>query len=183
MASEDDTTVTFTADPEVTGVPAGPQVLQAGGVIEFYAGGTPAHPGDFLVDADKPIALANYMTGEGNLSAGTNSGDPAMAQQSPIEQYLPRYIVLVPSEWINDVLVVTRPTGVAVTLDGVAIDDAEFIDAGGGYEVARVPAADGVHALDSTEGFMVMVVGFDQADSYAYVGGTGTGVINPNPEG
>lgn len=183
VASEDDTTVTFTADPEVTGVPAGPQVLQAGGVIEFYAGGTPAHPGDFLVDADKPIALANYMTGEGNLSAGTNSGDPAMAQQSPIEQYLPRYIVLVPSEWINDVLVVTRPTGVAVTLDGVAIDDAEFIDAGGGYEVARVPAADGVHALDSTEGFMVMVVGFDQADSYAYVGGTGTGVINPNPEG
>ena len=70
-----------------------------------------------------------------------------------------------------------------VTLDGVAIDDAAFIDAGGGYEVARVAAADGVHALDSTQGFMVMVVGFDDADSYAYVGGTGTGVINPNPEG
>ena len=47
-----------------------------------------------------------------------NAGDPAMAQQSPIEQYLPRYIVLVPSEWINDVLVVTRPTGVPVTIDG-----------------------------------------------------------------
>ena len=106
-----------------------------------------------------------------------------MAQLSPIEQYLPRYIVLVPSEWINDVLVVTRPVGVEVTLDGVAIDDAAFVDAGGGYEVARVPTTDGVHALDSAEGFMVMVVGFDDADSYAYVGGTGTGVINPNPEG
>ena len=182
VASEDDTTVTFTADPEVTGVPAGPQILQAGDVIEFYAGGTPAHPGDFLVDADKPIAVANYMTGEGNLMTA-NAGDPAMAQQSPIEQYLPRYIVLVPSEWINDVLVVTRPAGVEVTIDGVAIDEGAFIDAGGGYEVARVPTTDGVHALDSEEGFMVMVVGFDDADSYAYVGGTGTGVINPNPEG
>lgn len=182
VASEDDTTVTFTADAEVTGVPAGSQVIQAGEMIQFYAGGSPEHPGDFLVDADKPIALANFMTGEGNLMVPA-AGDPAMAQLSPIEQYLPRYIVLVPSEWLNDMLVVTRPTGVEVTLDGVAIADASFIDAGGGYEVARVPASDGVHALDSAEGFMVMVVGFDDADSYAYVGGTGTGVINPNPAG
>ncbi|MCR9162672.1 MAG: IgGFc-binding protein [Nannocystaceae bacterium] len=182
VASEDDTTVTFTADPEVTGVPAGPQVLQAGEMVQFYAGGTEAHPGDFIVDADKPIAVANFMTGEGNLTMG-NTGDPAMAQQSPIEQYLPRYIVLVPSEWVTDMLVVTRPAGVEVTVDGVAIDDAEFVDAGEGFEVARVLTTDGVHALDSAEGFMVMVVGFDDADSYAYVGGTGTGVINPNPEG
>ena len=126
--------------------------------------------------------LANFMTGEGNLMVA-NAGDPAMAQQSPIEQYLPRYIVLVPSEWINDVLVITRPTGVEVALDGTPIPDTDFIDVGGGFEVARVPTSDGVHALDSAEGFMVMVVGFDDADSYAYVGGTGTGVINPNPEG
>ncbi len=182
VASEDDTTVTFTADPEVTGVPAGPQVLQAGEMVQFYAGGTSAHPGDFLIDADRPIAVANFMTGGGNLNT-SNEGDPAMAQQSPIEQYLPRYIVLVPSEWITDMLVVTRPAGVEVTVDDVAIPDTEFVDAGGGYEVARIPTTDGVHALDSAEGFMVMVVGFDSADSYAYVGGTGTGVINPNPEG
>ena len=31
--------------------------------------------------------------------------------------------------------------------------------------------------------FGVVVIGWDQYDSYAYVGGTGTGKINPNPEG
>ncbi|HWB75531.1 MAG TPA: IgGFc-binding protein [Nannocystaceae bacterium] len=182
VASEDDTTVTFTADPEVSGVPVGPQNIDAGGVIEFYAGGTAAHPGDFLVDADKPIALANYMTGEANLVTST-LGDPAMVQLSPIEQYLPRYILLVPSEWELDFFVVTRPNGAAVTIDGVAIDDTLFLPAGGGYEVARVPTTDGVHSLESSVGFMVTVVGYDSADSYAYIGGTGTGVINPNPEG
>ena len=29
----------------------------------------------------------------------------------------------------------------------------------------------------------VIVVGWDTHDSYAYVGGTGTGIINPNPVG
>jgi hypothetical protein len=182
VASEDDTTVSFTANAQVTGVPVGSQVINAGEVIQFYAGGTVANPGDFLVDADKPIALANFMTGSGNLSS-SNDGDPAMAQLSPIEQYLPRYIVLVPSEWVNDMFVVTRPAGVEVQVDGMAIADTNFVDVGGGYEVARVLTTDGVHTLESTEGFMVMVVGFDSADSYAYVGGTGTGIINPNPEG
>lgn len=182
VASEDDTTVTFTADPEVTGVPAGPQNLDAGGVIEFYAGGTAAHPGDFLVDADKPIALANYMTGEANLVTST-LGDPAMVQLSPIEQWLPRYILLVPSEWELDFFVVTRPNGADITIDGVAMNDMDFLPVGGGYEVARVPTTDGVHSLESDSGFMVTVVGYDSADSYAYIGGTGTGVINPNPEG
>jgi hypothetical protein len=182
VASEDDTTVSFTANAQVTGVPVGSQVINAGEVIQFYAGGTVANPGDFLVDADKPIALANFMTGSGNLSS-SNDGDPAMAQLSPIEQYLPRYIVLVPSEWVNDMFVVTRPAGVEVQVDGMAIADTDFVDVGGGYEVARVLTTDGVHTLESTEGFMVMVVGFDSADSYAYVGGTGTGIINPNPEG
>jgi hypothetical protein len=163
-------------------VPVGPQNIDAGDVIEFYAGGTAAHPGDFLVDADKPIALANYMTGEANLLTST-LGDPAMVQLSPIEQYLPRYILLVPSEWELDFFVVTRPNGAAVSIDGVAIDDTLFLPAGGGYEVARVLTTDGVHSLESDVGFMVTVVGYDSADSYAYIGGTGTGVINPNPEG
>ncbi|MBC8073345.1 MAG: IgGFc-binding protein [Deltaproteobacteria bacterium] len=182
VASEDNTTVTFTANAEVTGVPAGAQNIDAGGVIEFYAGGTAANPGDFLVDANKPIALANYMIGEANLVTST-LGDPAMVQLSPVEQYLPRYILLVPSEWELDFFVVTRPSGANITIDGVGMNDADFISIGGGYEVARVPTVDGVHALESDVGFMVTVVGYDSADSYAYIGGTGTGVINPNPEG
>lgn len=182
VASEDGTTITFAAHPDVTGLPDAPVELDAGEFVEYYVGGSVDNPGDFRVAADRPIAVANLMTGMANL-VSSSLGDPALVQLSPIEQYLPRYIVLVGTGWQLDEFVVTRPAGVAVTIDGVAIPDEEFISVGGDYEVARVPTNDGVHSLEAGAGFMVTVVGYDDADSYAYLGGTGTGVINPNPEG
>jgi hypothetical protein len=182
-ASEDATTVTLTADAQVTGLPASPFMLQAGEVIEFYAGGNEDQPGDFEIEADKPIAVLNYMTGAEN--PGADIGDPAMVQLSPIEQFLPRYVVLVPSTWIIDVAVVARPAGAEILLDGVTIPDELFIPiADSGYEVARVPVPDGIHVFDGDdEAFSIVILGYDTWDSYAYLGGTGTGVINPHPEG
>jgi hypothetical protein len=157
-------------------------MLNKGEKLEFFAGGDVADPGDFIVEADKPIAVVNYMTGFGNLM-GSNIGDPAMVQLSPVEQFLPRYVVLVPNQWDVDMLVVTREAGEEVLLDGVAIPDLDFIPVGTDYEVARVVVQDGVHQLSSDSGFSVVVVGFDGADSYAYLGGSSTGKINPTPEG
>ncbi len=182
-ASENATTVTLTADPQVTGLPASPFMLNAGQVVEFYAGGNANQPGDFEVVADRPIAVLNYMTGSENPGAGI--GDPAMVQLSPIEQFLPRYVVLVPSTWITDVAVVARPAGAEILLDGAPIADNLFIPvANSGFEVARVPVADGIHVFDGdTNAFSIVILGYDDYDSYAYLGGTGTGVINPNPQG
>ncbi|MFO0635868.1 MAG: IgGFc-binding protein [Nannocystaceae bacterium] len=183
VASENGTTVNFAAHADVTGLPGAPVMLDAGEFVEYWVGGSFENPGDMMISADKPIAVANFMTGSGNLVTST-LGDPAIVQLSPVEQYLPRYIVLVPSEWELDMFVVTRPAGATIVLDGAAIDDTLFIPiAGGEYEVARLPTIDGFHTLESESGFMVEVVGFDSADSYAYLGGTGTGKINPNPEG
>jgi hypothetical protein len=42
---------------------------------------------------------------------------------------------------------------------------------------------DGVHQVLGAAGFSVAVVGYDLADSYAYMGGSGTGLINPEPAG
>ena len=182
-ASEDGTQITFKTDPEITGIPNNNLVLNAGQVVELYVGGDAAVPGDFEIVADKPIAVINYMTGSENPGAGI--GDPAMVQLSPIEQFLPRYVVLVPGTWINDVAVVARPVGAAITLDGVPIDDSLFVPVvDSGFEVARVPVSDGVHTFDGGQSaFSVIIVGYDTFDSYAYLGGTGTGVINPNPVG
>lgn len=83
-ASEDDTTITFEAPVPVTGLPASPLVLDAGESLEFFAGGPPAAPGDFYVEADKPIAVFDYMTGWEHL--GEQIGDPAMLQLTPTEQ-------------------------------------------------------------------------------------------------
>jgi hypothetical protein len=182
-ASEDGTQVTLTTDPEITGVPNNNFILNAGQVVEFYVGGTAQVPGDFEIEADKPIAVLNYMTGSENPGAGI--GDPAMVQLSPIEQFLPRYVVLVPGTWITDVAVIARPVGATITLDGAPIDDALFVPVvDSGFEAARVPVSDGIHVLDGGQSkFSVIIVGYDTFDSYAYLGGTGTGVINPNPVG
>lgn len=40
-----------------------------------------------------------------------------------------------------------------------------------------------MHQLLGAAGFSVAVVGYDTADSYAYMGGAGTGLINPTPAG
>ena len=182
-AAENGTTVKINYDPGVTGIPAPQFVLNQGEVSEMYVSGPPGEEGDFEVIADKPIAVYGYMVGAQNF--GSSIGDPAMVAMAPNEQFLPRYVVLVPGTWINDIAVVTRPAGAQILLDGVAIPDASFNPvAASGFEVARVPVPDGVHVFDGgVEPFSVIIVGYDEYDSYAYLGGTGTGKINPNPPG
>jgi len=182
-ASEDATQINLTMDPEITGIPTSNFVLNAGQVVEFYVSGPAALPGDFEIEANKPIAVLNYMTGSENPGAGI--GDPAMVQISPIEQFLPRYVVLVPGTWIYDFAVITRVEGATILLDDLPISDAMFVPvADSGYEVARIPIPDGIHVLDGDNSpFSVIIIGYDTFDSYAYLGGTGTGVINPNPIG
>lgn len=180
-ASEDGTTIELQAPAGVTGLPASPLQLDAGEVVEVMVAGTATAPGDFFIGADKPIAVFNYMTGWESL--GQMVGDPAMLQLAPTEQQLSRYVVLVPSEWVTDFFVVARPEGSTVQLDGVAVADASFHPVAQGWEVARVPVEDGVHELSGSQPFSVSVVGYDSADSYAYLGGTGTGLINPEPAG
>jgi hypothetical protein len=179
-ASEDNTTVVLDADGEVTGLPGNPVHLDKGEKVEFPATGTPGNPGDFHIEADKPIAVMGYLIG---INAG--EGDPAMVLMSPVQQYLPRYVVLVPGTWINDYLVITRHAGTTVEVDGVPVDELAFVPVGDGdFEVARVLTPDGVHTVDGLgDSCSVVVVGFDSYDSYAYLGGVGTSVINPSPAG
>lgn len=182
-AAEDGTNVKVNYDPGVSGIPSQNFTLNQGEMNQMYVSGPPGEEGDFEVIADKPIAVYGYMVGAENF--GSDIGDPAMVAMAPSEQFLPRYVILVPGTWINDVAVVTRPTGAQILLDGVAISDAMFNPvAASGFEVARVPVPDGVHVFDGgAEPFSVIIVGYDQYDSYAYLGGAGTGKINPNPPG
>ena len=180
--ASEDTSVTVAADAGVTGAPTGTFTMTAGEVREFYASGTQAAPGDLFISSVEPIGVMQYMTGASNANAN-GVGDPAMVYTSPTQQFLPRYVVLVPGTWVNDVLIITRPAGVGVLLDDVQIPDGEFVSvAGSGYEVTRKIVADGVHTLrsaDESSGLGVVVVGWDMYDSYAYIGGMGMGAINP----
>lgn len=183
--AEDNTSVTLVADPQVTGLPPNPIKLNKGQVVEFYAGGTMKEPGDFEITSDKPIAVMNYMTGAENLPGNlSTTGDPLSVQMPAVEQFLPRYVILVPSTWVTDIGVFTRMAGAVITIDGVNIPDTAFNPVGNsGFEVARVPLPDGIHVLEGGETpFSVIVVGYDQHDSYGYLAGTGTRIINPEPQ-
>jgi len=185
-ASEDGTNITIEADAGITGIVANQFLLQQGQVTQMYVSGPPGEEGDFHIVADKPINVLGYMIGSENMGGVlATMGDPAALQLSPTEQYLPRYVVLVPGTWQNDIAVITRPVGAQITIDGVPIADAEFEPVGAtGFEVARTLVTDGVHVLDGGDApFQVIIVGYDEWDSYAYLGGTGTGKINPTPEG
>ncbi|MBW2276833.1 MAG: IgGFc-binding protein [Deltaproteobacteria bacterium] len=164
-AFEDDTSVTLTAAPEITGLP-----FEAATLAQSEL---------------KPIAVMEYMIGCSNPYA-ENTGDPAMIYVNPVEQFLPRYVVLVPSTWEGDALVITRDAGIGVQVDGVAVPEAQFLAVSGTeYEVARVNVDDGVHTVESVDdqhGVGVIVIGWDYADSYAYTGGMGMVAINPDIE-
>ena len=179
VASQDATQITFTANGGVTGLPASPQTLNAGQSLTLGVSGTAANPGDFLVDANKPIHLMEYLTSSAMTNASVNlAGDPAMAQAVPLEQFLDSYLVLVPSAWTYDYFIITKPVGSTVSVDGTAVPAGSFATTGA-WQVARIAASDGVHSLTGDAPFGVVVVGYDAYDSYAYPGGLNQQIINP----
>jgi hypothetical protein len=184
IASEDATNITFRATPGVTGLP-GPTTLNRGQTLQVAVGGPTTNPGDFIVIGDKPILVMQYMSSSANTNASVaNAGDPFMTQAVPVEQFLDNYVVLAPANWINDRMVITKPVGATVTVDGNPIPQASFLTINDGvnppaWEVARIVTADGVHSLTGTAPFGVTVLGYDSYDSYAYPGGLNQQIINP----
>ncbi len=182
LAYDQDTTVTFDANPEITGLPPS-LTLQPGQEEILTVYGTSSNPGDFVITADKPILVVQYMVGAFMVEQGGNNGDPSMVQAVPTEQFLDHYVVLVPDTWENNFLVLTRHKNATVMLDDTAVSDGwvavgSSMD-GARYEVARVSVSKGVHVLQGTEPFGVIVLGFDSYDSYAYPGGLDQQIINP----
>ncbi len=182
-ASEDGTSVTFEATTGVTGLPGGAVNMDRGDVQRLAVTAPAGTEADFVVHADKPILAKAYMLSTTATGLTNDIGDPAMVAIPPAEQFLTRQVVLVPDNWVNDYVVLLRPDGAAIELDGVLVPDTEFNPVGtGDWEVARVPVDDGVHVIDGgADPAGVVVVGYDAWDSYAYTGGTGAAVINTNP--
>ncbi len=185
IASEDGTTVNLRAHAEVSGIAQPSLMLAKGEVATLTVAGSVANPGDFMIEADKPIFVMQYLSSSAITGApGEKAGDPAMAQAVPVEQFRSDYVVLVPTAWIYDWFVLTRKVGSQVSIDGVAVPDTSFTRVGPAgmpseWEVARVAVPDGVHTLDGDQPFGVVVLGYDLYDSYAYPGGLDQKQINP----
>ena len=181
IAGNDPVTISFDAHGDVTGLPA-PTTLQPGDELRIWVTGSSTNPGDFSVTGTDAFLLVQYMI---SAYASPNSllGDPAMVQAVPVEQYLDSYVVLVPNTWEQDYMIITRPEGATVTVDGASIDAwsawSEAATIGNsGYQAVRIAVTDGVHVLEGSDPFGVVIVGFDMHDSYAYPGGLDQEQIN-----
>lgn len=133
---------------------------------------------DFVIEADKPIVVAQFMAGQ---SAGGNAGDPSMTVAVPVEQFRRDYLFHAPTNYEVSYVNIARPAGVTVTLDGLAVDG--FAPVGDGtFEVVRaalVDTATGNHRLVADEPVGVSVYGYGQFTSYWYPAGLDLNFIAP----
>jgi hypothetical protein len=159
VAAEDQTEIT--TEPFQVEVP----VLNRGEVFEFRSSE------DFKVVADKPILVAQYMTGS-STTTSSNDGDPSMLLAVPARQYRRGYVFLVPETYDRDWVTVTFPDGANILFDGEPLDLAMAVPIGEtGFNVLRMPVEDGRHDVDSDLPVGVSVYGYDFNISYAYPAG------------
>ena len=164
VAAFDDTAVTV--DPAQGGIAGGP--LQAGEFLEFQAT-TPFH-----VQANHAVMVAQYLVGQYTGTPPAARGDPAMAVLAPAEQYRSDYTFILPTSYNpgtngQNYLLVIRPPGLAITLDGAPV--AASFQAIAGREIGAVPLAGGTHHIAAAEPFGVIVYGLGSFTSYATLAG------------
>lgn len=136
------------------------------------------------VDADKSIAVAQFLLSNGHFALALRPGDPSMVLVPATEQLQRRYAFLVPQGYASDFVTVVRPTGSTTTLDGVPVAAAFAPLAahdGVGFEYAHLSVEPGSHIVDGDDAFGITVVGYAQDVSYGYVGGSGVETIGTAP--
>jgi hypothetical protein len=168
-AVENDTQVELLAGPGAIGVPEEGLTLNAGERYSMWISGEDAQSGNFVVRADSPLVVAAYL---GNPPPSLD-GSPSMVQLAPVDRHLREYTIWTPPGWDRQVAAIARPGDAEVTLDGVSLDDAQFVPLDD-HEVAHVDLSPGLHHLRGSEPFSLVVVGTRPTDGYAYLGGWAT---------
>ena len=164
------------------------RTIGRGEVVEF------TETRDFVLTASQPVSMSQFMVGslypgeptcyqtsfgtlvrsgcaiDSNASCGQSAiGDPAFLVNVPTDQFLSDYIVLTPSQYQEDYLTIIAPSGATIRLDGTPISAGR--SSLGGWDIIRIPVADGVHRVDADVAFGLYAYGYDCDVSYAYPGG------------
>ncbi|MEO5945819.1 MAG: PKD domain-containing protein [Chitinophagaceae bacterium] len=139
----------------------------------------PASTTPKLIEADKPIMVAQYLTSQGACGNG-NPGDPEVIYLSSVEQNInkvlwnatPNFNIL--QHYFNAII---PNAGTAITsfrLDGVPISPALFIvhPQNPNYSYLTQNVSAGQHIIQSDSGFNAIAYGYGNAESYGYNAGT-----------
>ncbi len=128
----------------------------------------------FIFEGDKPFLPVQYLEG---TNGGAGTGDPAMYQMIPVEQFLDRYAFATGTGYTKHYAQIIRVAGNPdVLIDGVAVGNYYAV---GGFEIADYPISEGAHLAESDAPFGIINVGYTDVTSYAYPGGLKLAVINP----
>jgi hypothetical protein len=143
-------------------------------------------PGGHLFVGSAPIFVTQFMPGIGFF--GSTSGDPAMGNMIPAEQYLTAYTfsTVGGGQFARDFLTVIADDRdlATITLDGAPIGAGAFTSIpGSGFSWARIELlVEGTHTTASANSHGITVEGYDSADSYLYPGGALFNPINVSDE-
>ncbi len=161
IATEPETTLLYT--PAIDGAPA--KIDEVGDYVEI----APTQA-DFVVEASKPVVVAQYMVGKNYDQGG---GDPAMLITTGLQQYRDSYHFAIPDDFPLNFVTIIAPSSADVQLDDVVVTTFNLIT-GTDYRVARVavtPQANGRHSIVSTMPIGVNVHGYGPETSYWYPAG------------
>jgi hypothetical protein len=128
----------------------------------------------FIFTSDKPFLPVQYLESQ---TGGGGTGDPAMYQMIPVEQFLERYAFVTGTGYdVHYAQIIRLKGGLDVKVDGVTVTGYYAV---GDYEVSDFKITEGAHLAESDAPFGIISVGYTDATSYAYPGGLKLAVINP----
>ncbi|MCX7736707.1 MAG: T9SS type A sorting domain-containing protein [Candidatus Kapabacteria bacterium] len=138
--------------------------------------------GNHLFEADKPIFVVQYMSGQDFGGSGT--GDPAMGNMIPSDQYKLGYTFSTVggsqfSQNFVSVYAQNSDIGTSMSINGVLVPPASFTPIPGTtLSAATVPLTSGSHTTRSANKHGITVEGYNNYDSYLYPGGASFTFIN-----
>lgn len=176
--SFDGTTLTYSPSTP----PGAPTTINAGQTVRFEASqGFSVSSGD----PDKPFAVTEFLLSAQVIDLFATVGDPAMISLPAAAQFQTNYIFLVPDGYASNYVTVIRVAGTEVLRDGVSVEAAAWRALGSldgvDYEYVHLSVPPGSHSIESTEPCGIISVGYDEAVSYGYPGGSGLKVISEPP--
>lgn len=137
-----------------------------------------------IIEADKPIFLAQYFTTSAkNINCGNSGiGDPEMVYINPLEQTISKVTLnsMQPSSNTN---ITTHFINVVIKNDASAINSFQIdgvskasafvpVSQGNSYAYARITVSKGTHNVSCDSGFNAIAYGFGSAESYGYSAGS-----------
>jgi hypothetical protein len=157
-----ETGVKIATTPSIAGLDG--QILGKGKWVEVVTSQS------FEIQGTGPLQVAQYTVSNNQTEQLT--GDPSLILAVPTAQFRDNYTIMVPKNYQENFVTITRPAGATIMVDAAPVADGQFQAVGSGaYEATYLKLAEGVHYFESDQKFGLSAYGWSSVVSYGYPGG------------